>query len=102
MMHRWRPKENLPQMPPDVAKLVAHCASVYGVLPSVVRQRNNQPLAVAARRMAARAMRQQGLSFPVIGKYLGGFHHTTIMNLCNSDGIPVQAFCFERVDWGKL
>jgi chromosomal replication initiation ATPase DnaA len=99
---RWAGELALPHIPAEIWKLMAHCAALYGLPPSALKYRNQRPQAVAARRMAARAMRQQGLSYQTIGKYLGGYDHTTIMNLCKNDGVPVRGFSFDLVDWSKL
>lgn len=54
---------------------------------------------VSARRESARYLRSLGYSYPQIGRWLGGRHHTTIMNLCRREGwwddsLPRGVFMF--------
>jgi chromosomal replication initiation ATPase DnaA len=75
---------NTSPVPRDIAALIAHCAAAVGVHPGMVRDiSTHESQVVAARRMAARRMREMGYSFPLIGRYLGGLHHTSVMHLCD-------------------
>ena len=51
---------------------------------------------VEARRLAARLMRTEGLSFPKIGQALGGRHHTTAMALCRGYEGEQLALAFDQ------
>ena len=49
--------------------------------------RSQRSQIVAARRDAAKQLLSLGFSYPMIGRALGGRHHTTIMNLCGRPGV---------------
>lgn len=61
---------------------IAVAAEACGVRPVDVRGPRRYGELVRARKMAAREMRAAGMTYPAIGRALGGRHHTTAMNLC--------------------
>lgn len=66
-------------------------ASRHWCTEHTILSRSNLADHVAARREAALYLRSLGYSYPSIGRWLGGRHHTTAMNLCKGRGyIPVR------------
>jgi hypothetical protein len=57
-----------------------------GADPREIRRPRRTKWHVCRRRFIARKMRAEGYSPRQIGKALGGFDRTTILNLLNSDG----------------
>ena len=71
---------------PVMRDLVTQASNRYKILESQVLERGNDMLKVEARAFIARELRRRDpvrYSYPVIGRMLGGYHHTTVMNLCN-------------------
>jgi chromosomal replication initiation ATPase DnaA len=72
-------------VPPRVEAVLSLAAQWYNLSVKALRNINlHTDEVVAARRMAARELREMGFSFPQIGRYLGGLHHTSVMNLCTA------------------
>lgn len=65
------------------AMAIAAAEAVYGVTPPELRGVGRQQHTVKGRALVAWALRSLGetVSYPVIGRMLGGRDHTTIMNL---------------------
>jgi chromosomal replication initiation ATPase DnaA len=61
--------------------LVREAAERYELLEREVLSHGNAPRKVAARAHIAGELRKQGRSLPEIGRLMGGYHHTTILNL---------------------
>lgn len=76
---RWyRPRRRV-----SAFELIDAAAIHAGVYPAeITGKRRNQHL-VRARSAIAIVLREQGLSYPRIGKALGGRDHTTVINLVN-------------------
>lgn len=65
-----------------VSTILAFAADAYGVTITELIARDRQGVYRDARALAAWALSRQnlGLSFPAIGRVLGGRHHTTILS----------------------
>ena len=73
---------SLVQKPEHALYIFTVVAAIHGVtVDEIVGHRRHENL-VQARRDVARWLRQLGLSYPAIGRMLGGRHHASIMNLC--------------------
>lgn len=74
-------------LPRSVEKIIIECAMACNVTSRMVVSSSSAAPIVAARRMAARRMRREmRLSTPLIGRYLGGMHHTSVLHLLKTDG----------------
>ena len=62
-------------------EMAAIAAPICGVSPNAVMGRLRIRSAVLARMAVTKALRDKGLSYPVIGRALGGRDHSTIINL---------------------
>jgi hypothetical protein len=69
------------RMPRQVCQIIQFVATRHAITVVDMRRHGNYAVLVAARREAAFRLRQMGFSFTLIGRWLGGFHHTTIMKL---------------------
>jgi chromosomal replication initiation ATPase DnaA len=79
------------RVPETIAVIIGECAILCHVHQRALMDISaHEAPVVAARRMAARRLRALGLSFAVIGKYLGGLHHTSVMHLCDPRKKPYQ------------
>src|SRR3569832_1060806 len=66
--------------------VLADVSAETGVTVEDLKSPCRLPLVVDARRVAARRLRDGGLSYPAIGRALGGRHHTSAMYLCATKG----------------
>lgn len=64
------------------AGILAAVAAESGVSVEDIKGPSRLSVIVSARRIAARRLREAGLSYPAIGRFLGGRHHTSAMYLC--------------------
>lgn len=79
----------------------------YGITSEDIRGTSRRVDIVDARRVVARALRQHGLPFSIIGRMLGGRDHRTIMHLNNTFAEmqrcrPFMADCLLRVLEGAV
>ncbi len=66
----------------DLVRHLVHEAAVqFGMLDSEVLAPGKTKFKVSARWHVASELRRRGYSLPEIGRMMGGYHHTTIMNL---------------------
>ncbi len=73
-----KPKKNISLE--DIVKVVAH---FYGIEEKLIYDKNRRKEIVEARQMAMYILREDyNISFPHIGKKLGGRDHTTVMHSC--------------------
>ena len=76
---------------PEMWKQLGAIAQRHGCPDRVLFDGFHAAQHVAVRREAALYLRSLGYSYPQIGRWLGGKHHTTIMNLCKRQGhVKVQ------------
>ena len=65
--------------PERVCQVIREAARFAGITPNTLLTRSNERQPVAARRYAAVRLRGMNFSYPQIGRWLGGRHHSTIM-----------------------
>ncbi len=65
--------------------VVASTARIFGLTPEELRGSRRNAHIVNARWVAMKALQSRGsLSYPVIGRMLGGKDHTSVIHACNS------------------
>lgn len=69
-----------------VADILERAAMITGVPPATIRGADRHSEIVVVRQAVCWAAREQGLSYPRIGRELGGRHHTTIMSSVTKAG----------------
>lgn len=74
--------DNGGRLPPDdlVARTLATAGAVFGLSADELSGPDRSRHTVHARQVAAYLLRKGGLSFPAIGRALGGRDHTTVMH----------------------
>lgn len=63
-----------------VDRVLEATAAIYGVEVRDLRSKSQRPCNVRPRQVAMAVLRTLGMSFPVIGKALGGKHHSTALH----------------------
>lgn len=62
-----------------VERVLEATATIYGMEVRDLRSKSNRICIVRPRQVAMAALRSLGMSYPMIGKALGGKHHTTAL-----------------------
>lgn len=79
--HPWPEWYAPPTTQVPAAEIVRGVAKEYGVTPEDIKGKARSTIYVTPRSVIARILRDRGLSYPVIGRLMGGRDHSTIMNL---------------------
>jgi len=76
--------------------VVARVCEATGIEPPAITAQGGDRAACAARRLVAITLRDQGLSFPAIGKAMNR-NHTSVMRMCSKSRREAQEILVERV-----
>lgn len=67
-------------VPPRVLRIIAQAAIDWGVAISHVQNTSfHDPRVVMARRQAVKEIHELGFSSAMVGRFLGGMHHTSVL-----------------------
>lgn len=82
MFPSWYKPPRRNRMPAD--EMIRVVARHYGVKPRQVSGACREPAMVKARSIVAKILRERGVSYPVIGRVLGGRDHSTIVHMIHT------------------
>lgn len=66
--------------PDRACDVISRTAAAYRILPQMILKGSRHAISCEARREVIRQLRRYGYSLALIGRVLGGFHHTTILH----------------------
>ncbi len=86
--------------PRAVVAAIQAAADACHVTPRMILGGSHEREVVAARKQAIHALREFGLSTPLIGKMMGGIHHTSVLHHMKSKPktAPVMDFTYPVPD----
>jgi chromosomal replication initiation ATPase DnaA len=90
------------QKPRRACEAIARAAKAHHVMPRMVLKGSNEPVCVRARHQAIWELRRLGYSTPLIGRLLGGLHHSTVLYHLRQELPLPPPVCYDAPDESGL